>query len=196
MVKRRLEVADTTERRLTVLDCVVMVTAITLSIAAVRLHSDWLLRGASVAGTGNQKTWELLRLLLQSTTLFCSWAVTGLWLWPPRPSWRELGRRPGFITGVAVLVQIAFQALWWLDMIFTPRRWLHLPPSIAQARSDLLLCGDPRHMAPLIAVGWATLALSGGWSPDRSWLDRLGRGLGVFWIGWACGEHVLRWLES
>ena len=132
-----------------------------------------------------------------SCTLFCSLALTGLWLRNPRPPWCELGRRPGFIPCVAVIVQILFQGLTFLDFVIAPRSssW-PTSASVGSARNYFLSAGNPLLISPLIVVGWATLALSGGWSPDRSWLDRAGRGLGVFWIGWALGEHVLRWMES
>jgi hypothetical protein len=33
-----------------------------------------------------------------------------------------------------------------------------------------------------VAAGWLTLALLGRWRPEKSWIDRLGRVLGVGWI--------------
>jgi hypothetical protein len=33
-----------------------------------------------------------------------------------------------------------------------------------------------------VAVAWTVLAVSGRWRPERSWIDRLGRGLGAIWI--------------
>jgi len=52
-------------------------------------------------------------------------------------------------------------------------------------------------MQPMFLVGGAAasvlivLWLSGGWREDRSWIDRAGRALGIYWIaisvlfGWA-----------
>ncbi len=34
-----------------------------------------------------------------------------------------------------------------------------------------------------VAAAWIALAFNGRWRPERSWIDRLGRGLGVFWLG-------------
>jgi hypothetical protein len=34
-----------------------------------------------------------------------------------------------------------------------------------------------------VAAAWLTLALNGRWCPERSWIDRSGRVLGVLWIG-------------
>ncbi len=35
---------------------------------------------------------------------------------------------------------------------------------------------------PAVAAVWLVLALSGRWSPEKSWIDRLGRILGATWL--------------
>jgi hypothetical protein len=46
---------------------------------------------------------------------------------------------------------------------------------------------------PLAVIGaWTALAISGRWSPERSWIDRLGRILGVFWLS----GHSLAYLRN
>ena len=186
--------ADSPERRLTVLDCVTLLVALAIGFATVRLHFEWL-KGTK-SGAGDPTTGAVVRLTLMSTALCCSLALAGLWLRRPHPPWRELGQKPGFVTGLAAFVEVFFQTLTFLDLWIAPHPWSTLPASIGYARNYFLSAGNPLLIAPLIIVGWATLALSGGWSADRSWLDRSGRCLGVFWIGWAGAVHVLRWVES
>jgi hypothetical protein len=186
-------VADSPERKLTVLDCVTLLAALAIGFATVRLHLDWL-RGTS-GGQRDFTTGTVIQLMLVSTALCCSLALAGLWLRCPRPPWRELGQKPGFVTGLAAIIEVFFQTLTFLDHRIAPHPWSNIPASIGYARNSFLSAGNPLLIAPLIVVGWATLALSGGWSPDRSWLDRAGRGLGVFWIGWAFVKHVFRWVE-
>ncbi len=41
-----------------------------------------------------------------------------------------------------------------------------------------------------VAAIWVLLALSGRWRPERSWIDRLGRLLGVAWIACAIAVSV------
>jgi hypothetical protein len=41
-----------------------------------------------------------------------------------------------------------------------------------------------------VAVIWLLLALTGRWRPERSWIDRLGRLLGVVWIACAIAISV------
>ena len=33
-----------------------------------------------------------------------------------------------------------------------------------------------------IGGAWLALALGGRWNPEPTWVDRMGRGLGVFWL--------------
>jgi hypothetical protein len=41
-----------------------------------------------------------------------------------------------------------------------------------------------QEMAPyVVATAWLMLALSGRWRSEPSWIDRLGRIIGVFWVG-------------
>lgn len=41
-----------------------------------------------------------------------------------------------------------------------------------------------------VAVVWLLLALSGRWRPEKSWIDRLGRLLGVVWIAYTIAVSV------
>jgi hypothetical protein len=45
-------------------------------------------------------------------------------------------------------------------------------------------------LARAVVVAWVILLLSGRWRSEPSWIDRLGRALGVFWIVWAVLEGV------
>jgi hypothetical protein len=42
-----------------------------------------------------------------------------------------------------------------------------------------------------IALAWVVLAILGRWKPEASWIDRMGRGLGVCWFG---SVPLLWWL--
>jgi hypothetical protein len=41
-----------------------------------------------------------------------------------------------------------------------------------------------------VAAIWLLLALSGRWRPERSWIDRLGRLLGLVWMACAIAVSV------
>jgi len=104
----------------------------------------------------------------------------------PRPIWRRLGRQPGFVACAAIVLASLFN---WIYDLFDyssmayPKRglWYPLDPS-SWLRMVPFYTQSAREIAPAVAVAWVTLALSGSWRPEASWIGRLGRGLGVLWI--------------
>ena len=43
----------------------------------------------------------------------------------------------------------------------------------------------PFAFGPMIACVWINLWLGRRWRPERSWVDRAGRVLGIFWMLWS-----------
>jgi hypothetical protein len=111
-------------------------------------------------------------------------AVPLLHLRGPRPALARLARRPGFVGCVAALVGLAFSAVGWLPTLLSPI-W---QTSIGR---PLLWVTSPYRVAPAVVAAWMTLAMGGRWRPEAGWLDRFGRGLGVFWIGAAVVDRLL-----
>ena len=82
----------------------------------------------------------------------------------PRPPIRALLRQPGSVAGLAII----FGQVWvtgWLHRLFFGR--LNDPTVTAIA------------VGGTVTLAWALLALSRKWEAERSWVDRLGRLLGV-----------------
>jgi hypothetical protein len=52
-------------------------------------------------------------------------------------------------------------------------------------------------VATAVAIAWIVLAIAGAWRREDDWTGRLGRGLGIFWIGqcvlYRAVELVLYW---
>jgi hypothetical protein len=96
----------------------------------------------------------------------------------PRPPFRRLARQPGIVAACAsclasVLIglPVIFVALvaGWDDV----SEWF-----VAEEQVMLVtMCGGLA-----VLVSWVTLLLSRRWRAERSWVDRLGRAIGVFWI--------------
>jgi hypothetical protein len=103
---------------------------------------------------------------------------------PRGPRWRSL-RQPGILVAVACVAAFCVAAVeatpmritWWPKTApptfywgdwwtFT---WFHLPRAAGYS----------------VALTWLVLTLSGRWTAARGWLDRLGRFLGLCWIGLA-----------
>jgi hypothetical protein len=100
----------------------------------------------------------------------------------PRPSLRRVFWQPGTI---ACTVFLFWYAVYWAILVVTKWRLLKLGPQttlnftpfdIRLTLSMSLLGGF------LLATSWATLAVSGRWRPEPSWIDRSGRVLGVVLI--------------
>ncbi len=95
---------------------------------------------------------------------------------PPRPTWRRLRSRPGFVaamaTAAALLVALVHE--WFV---------LKIRPWSLALRIFLPAVSSPARYGPMVAVAWLTLAVARGWRSECCWIDRLGRALGAFWIG-------------
>lgn len=52
-------------------------------------------------------------------------------------------------------------------------------------------------VGPAVAAAWLALVLAGRWRPERGWIDRLGRGIGWFWLVYMFFQWQLgRWTSG
>lgn len=109
-------------------------------------------------------------------------AVIPLRLLGPRPRWRRLTRQPGMMAACATAVVLVSYGLLIGTMALAAREG----ESWSEAATILTLEGFGLH-APLsvglaVLASWTTLLVGRRWRAEPSWVDRLGRILGVFWI--------------
>jgi hypothetical protein len=103
-------------------------------------------------------------------------AIVVLALKAPRPSLPRLCRRPGFVAGIGTAVPLAVRASERLqDTVSRP-------------------VVSPDEFALTITAVWAVLLISRRWRSDPSWIDRVGRALGYFWIVLGVADEFARWL--
>jgi len=118
--------------------------------------------------------------LICFVALCWAWATVLMRLRSPRPVWWRVGRQPGFAACLAVAL---YSMIRWICSLLLRVGWStgHPPfwPWIVH-RFVGSAWFFSRYIA--VAVAWATLVLSGNWKPEASWIDRLGRALGVGWI--------------
>jgi hypothetical protein len=129
----------------------------------------------------------------------------------PRPPWRRVAIQPGTAALVACSVIFAFQVAEVAISLALPNVYPFGGTKVSPIRfgfgesvslvvmrstSGNELIGHIEPLAcfgalttnfatpcgPAVAAVWLVLALSGRWRPERSWIDRLGRFLGVTWI--------------
>lgn len=110
-------------------------------------------------------------------------AILPLRLLGPRPRWRRLARQPGLMAACATAVVLVCYGLLIGTVSLIARRE---GASWPEAATELALVGFAPH-APLavglaVLASWMTLIVGRRWRAEPSWVDRLGRILGVFWI--------------
>ena len=161
------------QRRMSILDLMMMAAACALGFTMSRLWSS--------------KVWEtsFRRMFTQAeaVALITTWSVLPLSvalipirLRRPRPPLRRIGRQPGFQASVAGCVAVLLRFLG-ASCYLTPT-W-----SGPTGWYNFFLNLDPlRTVAPAVGIAWMALALSGRWCAEPSWIDRLGRSLGVAWL--------------
>jgi len=105
----------------------------------------------------------------------------------PRPRWWRLVRQPGVAVGfVAILAWLAGAIVmirWGADEHHGTPDWVAL--GYVQLSSATMLGGFG------VLVTWAGTVLDGRWRPEGSWIDRMGRALGVGWIALGVPSGIL-----
>ena len=185
-------------RRVTLFDVMALIAATAVGLALSQL--GWPRQAANPAGAWvltwpilpskpsgyPSKTWMLPVAERVAPILPCLAAWTGAFLatrlHAPRPRGRRLVLQPGFVAAVAVLSVLVIESSLligtaWIDGRFG---WSS-PTRVAEFASNgvVLLA---HHAGWAVAVSWLTLALTGRWRPEPTWVDRWGRVLGCTWI--------------
>jgi hypothetical protein len=199
--------SDSGMRRLTLKDVMTLVAATGLGIAWARGGWDWmyLSRLAPVESYG--PVWMMVDRVVRGlpSLLPClatvTLAVVCLRMTPPRPRLRRVALQPGASACLAATLAIMTSAVdfgmssfWWRALRGESMTW-DVVPSHAM---EYLFQAAPR-AAIAVGASWLLLCVSRRSKPERSWIDRLGRILGVLWIlmavcrGWAELSHVMQY---
>jgi hypothetical protein len=105
-------------------------------------------------------------------------AMLLLRLLPLRPDFRRLSRQPGFAACSAASIAICIGG--GLNYATTTATFVSGFETLGYTWVALFPKGSEPGIA--IAACWALLALGRQWRSERSWIDRLGRLLGVYWL--------------
>ncbi len=184
-----------TRRRFTLLDGMAFVAATAVGVAGVRpLFGD----GTEILGSLPPPVELRLLIELGFSLMVLSLPVAAAWtlvliplrLARPRPPWRRLARQPGLVAGLAVAP--AFASIGLMSGVAAPAAGLVRLQRHAEAVLFLPT------MAGLVVLGsWMAPIAGRRWRPEPSWIDRLGRALGVYWIAMALvGPAILVWALS
>jgi hypothetical protein len=179
--------SDTTRRRFTLLDVMILVAVTALAFAAARVA--W---GATIrAFQGDSRNQE--RAYPDAFGWFAlveSVGLIPLFLSRPRPPVRRLARQPGMVASVAVASTFGFLAVG--ELAVAVGAWLLSRPGFLDTTHVIWHLSSPLFIGPAVAACWLSQVLGWGWRPEPNWPDRLGRFWGVVWIALAFIVQLLR----
>ena len=146
-------------RRFTILDCMILIAALGVWFFMLR---HWGALMGPIIRAGGPGVWRTYAFLVIVGTLALIWVLTPAFLFMrlrrPRPHLRELIWQPG-------------------TMACTVAAVLFVPVSLVTAWNWLF----PLVFAGAILSCWVLAAVTDRLRPEASWLDRLGRVLGIGW---------------
>jgi glucan phosphoethanolaminetransferase (alkaline phosphatase superfamily) len=172
-------------RRFTLLDTMILVAATACGLG-VDGALNALIRSANgldsmdmLGSLFGARKYPVLAVLSMMMTMpvAAAWtlALVPLGLLRPRPRLRRLARQPGWMAACAFSLALAFSSVVFVGLVAV----------IGPTQSIALIDVSPLLaiiFAPAIGATWLSLIVGRRWRPERSWLDRSGRALGVFWI--------------
>ena len=180
-------------RRFTLLDAMIVVAMIALAIAATR----WKYAGYAWFWNFHREGWTpgatLRRLATAAAfalpTLFAATvAVVLARLARPRPPLRRVARPPGSAACGVTLLVVAVEAVGyiasWLSHGYSWAQfedWIGTSGVLGIFTTDVLI-ESTYAIGHAVFATWALLALSRTGRPERSWIDRTGRVLGLAWM--------------
>ncbi|WP_435008098.1 hypothetical protein P12x_005373 [Tundrisphaera lichenicola] len=173
-------------------DAMILVAASAIGLAA----TGWLTDGEplkeawEIFSTPPQDGWTIGNILMMVGLLGITFVVPSLAAWTlacllmrfrdPRPARRRLVRQPGAMACLIATIVIGLSVVGGLAV------WATTEPDdfIRSPRLSGAMFGSTQVGAAVLWC-WATMAISGRWRPEPTWLDRLGRLLGLAWIALA-----------
>jgi hypothetical protein len=179
--------SNTTPRRFTLQDVMILVAVTAFAIAVARVAWEATIR----AFQGDSRNQE--RAIPDAFGWFAlieSVGLIPLFLRRPRPPLRRVARQPGMVASVAVAS--TFGVLAANELAVAVGAWLLSRPNFLQLHHVLWHLGSPIVIGPAVATCWLSLVLTWGWRPESNWPDRLGRFWGVVWVALFFGVELLR----
>jgi hypothetical protein len=101
-------------------------------------------------------------------------AVLVVRLRQPRPSLRRIGRQPGMVASTTATAAMAIGGVWIGSLLAAGSRFI---------RVETIFVGYAQEVSFAVLGAWVALAISGRWRAEARWIDRLGRLVGLTWIG-------------
>jgi hypothetical protein len=191
-------------RRLTLLDVMILIAA--TAVGAQSLHVIWSQLNVSHFAS-SLDTRPLLGLFVRAphafgaaVPVFAAWTVALLvpWMRRPRPPFHRLAMQPGLAACTAATLGLGISALRCIAHVVAFDVAQGQPVSFGEYGIWASICMDwitkPSGVGIAVAAVWSWLILTRRWRPQPTWLDRLGRALGVYWLLMIFWEFLLEYL--
>jgi hypothetical protein len=123
--------------------------------------------------------------LIAPVTGLLTLSLLPLRLMSPRPRRRRLARQPGFTATCAASIAFVFVGVGLARVVAD----MSYPRSTGLA--EIVELWGTLLAGVAVLVSWVCLLISGRWRAEPSWIDRLGRAMGVFWIAQAIAMTLL-----
>jgi hypothetical protein len=182
--------AGTATRKFTMADLMILVAGCAAGVAWTKAYYGATATEIEMLdGFWKFKLQYLLRAPVPSLTSI-GVALLACRLRSPRPSIRRLVRQPGAVAmacvGLVLLLDAATLLAGRALNAGLDRVWPPTPnPGVSFTTGDELsqvFAAIDINVGPVIAACWLLLAVVGRWRAEPTWVDRLGRCLGVCWI--------------
>ena len=134
---------------------------------------DWAVVVGQTADLG-----VLIAVLTMPVVAIWTLALIPIRLVGPRPQLRRFARQPGMMATCASRLAIAFAGLGVLVMVLATEMELFDPLEDLGVLTPFV----PMFIGWSVLLSWLTLLIGRRWRAEPSWVDRLGRIAGVFWI--------------
>jgi hypothetical protein len=186
-------------RGMSILDGMILIGGTAIGFAAIRL-------GDVTPYLGQYPTWSSALMAFTNITSWLSTLAPVVALWSlsfillrlrqPRPRRRRLFDQPGFVASVATAAGLVFMG--WL---LFPALLGNQPGALWNGQAYVLDAWGTTVVFSIMGCGgavassWMILAIGGRWRPEPGWIDRIGRGLGAYWIAMSLDLTALHLID-
>lgn len=121
-------------------------------------------------------------ILAACAPIVAAWGVALIalrWI-GPRPRWRRLAREPGIMACCASTTPLIVLGGHGIIYALGHRYQLLIDYMVDPIGMGLMIW--PMTLGMSVLAAWMTLLLGGRWRAEPTWIDRLGRAIGVFWV--------------
>lgn len=181
-------------RRFSIADIMIIIPAAAVGALILRAylpgHAHELRIGAmlGVDPSGSRRLFAWVRGPGSCLVVPLMAAVIVMRLRRPRPRRSRLAGQPGFVACLAVMAALVPGLVWAVTIAHRP--------GFQQVEGFRGQWGTLLWWADTAVVGsWLALAIARRWRPERSWIDRTGRALGLYWVLLFTAALAIPWIE-